>query len=173
MGGIEQSIIEFGRSFVTGGGFLGWVLRNWVAIALLLVIAGVALDWAVWLLRFPQSRRSEALLRRLTGRETERRRPRALRGASGDPGKPTIQPHDPDEPKTRVLRGEPPKLTPLRGGQTSRPPDRRPLPSAAQRPAARPGGGTLSRGDRPDFLRRPAQRPMERAQHDDDKGADE
>ena len=34
------------------GGFLNWFADNWLRIAILLIIAGVVVDWLVWMIRW-------------------------------------------------------------------------------------------------------------------------
>ena len=52
-----------------GGGFLRWVLDHWLALVLLLCIAGVAVDFVVYLFRWQPYRVWGRFLRRLTAKE--------------------------------------------------------------------------------------------------------
>ena len=36
----------------TGGGFLRWFSDHWVGLAVFLIIAGVILDWLIWMIRW-------------------------------------------------------------------------------------------------------------------------
>ena len=36
----------------TGGGFLRWFADNWVSLTVFLIVAGVIVDWLVWMIRW-------------------------------------------------------------------------------------------------------------------------
>ena len=36
----------------TGGGFLLWFSEHWISLALFLIIAGVIIDWLIWMIRW-------------------------------------------------------------------------------------------------------------------------
>ena len=36
----------------TGGGFLRWFSDNWVSLAVFLIVAGVIVDWLIWMIRW-------------------------------------------------------------------------------------------------------------------------
>ena len=36
----------------TSGGFLRWFSENWISLAVFLIIAGVVIDWLVWMIRW-------------------------------------------------------------------------------------------------------------------------
>ena len=40
------------NSGATGGGFLRWFADHWVSLAVFLIIAGVIIDWLIWMIRW-------------------------------------------------------------------------------------------------------------------------
>lgn len=53
------------------GGFMGWVLDNWLLLVVLLCVAGVLIDWLIYLLRWQPYRVWRSFWRRLTGKDEE------------------------------------------------------------------------------------------------------
>lgn len=54
-----------------GGGVIGWIGRNWLGLAIVLCVVGVAMDLIIHLLRWQPYKVWASFLRRVTGRQDE------------------------------------------------------------------------------------------------------
>ena len=43
---------DIANSGGTGGGFLSWFSDHWLGLAVFLIIAGVIVDWLIWMIRW-------------------------------------------------------------------------------------------------------------------------
>lgn len=105
------NIINSGES---GGGFLRWFSDHWVGLALFLIIAGVIVDWLIWMIRWRpywlwlrkrQIIYEEVPVRKAPSRKTAKQSKNAGRPAAGgfddfdDPfAEPAEDPYKPEKP---------------------------------------------------------------------------